>query len=766
MHNVLPPSSFAAMPSAVSAVPHPATRDDIVEGYGIQLDPTQATSYEQAPEATRRSSGSSVPSTMHGSPLDNLSSSAPSGSLSPRTHHSLTVRRVRHSKRPIMARSVFDPSLPSPPKRIMSLWSSSSLSAKPSSAQIVSRQAVAGPGPSSSAAAGTEVASSEPSGPTTMADIRRLITPDNLKLGKPVGLFKLLRNRTIKDVQHPPLFTPDAAQLHEILVQLKNHAPPIYLLRMASDDKYALVLKKWLIRFGKDPKEWGKCIAPLLQVLSRTEMSYDTLTDFKFGRLAINMIDKAKEAGVDGIKDMETAWKHFKKAAIAIADEDKKRKADEESEGNKVVDSNSAKKQRSEDGTARPVKSETSHGSADMSFFGNTSTLAGPSRPRPKLPDIKKRDPSETAPSKLPASTGPPTPKPPMAPAASLLASTLNAFRQQGAVRPSSNQAVLSANAAISIDSPPAEVKPAGPKPNKKGHVVRFRDNVPDSGDLVMVKEFKEEAWELEKAPWQQDEDLGGKTAHQLDMAEGRALRTHETIEAEIDWYEPLLYEGGAEIPAPTPEVEEQEARERGILGVLYTAAEVPSDPDESGVRIVQRGLQTGTWYPIHHDTSAVPPAAQNAAILSGLQTSASVSELLGSLNRDLFVPPTQQPQVYSYGQSQPAPGANYNYYSQQSQPAASAQPYGGGGSAYQQWTYAGSSAAGTGGYAGYGYEQANDRDRDRRDWDRESGRYGRGGGGGGSGGGGRRHGTVVCKHWLKNACFKGENCTFRHSRD
>ena len=62
------------------------------------------------------------------------------------------------------------------------------------------------------------------------------------------------------------MFIPEPEELREILVQLKNHAPPEYLMAMANDEKYTLVLRKWLGKLLKNPAHWEVVIAPLLQV--------------------------------------------------------------------------------------------------------------------------------------------------------------------------------------------------------------------------------------------------------------------------------------------------------------------------------------------------------------------------------------------------------------------------------------------------------------------------------------------------------------------
>ena len=408
-----------------------------------------------------------------------------------------------------MSLSVFEKVVPLPSNRVSTTWSSSSIERKPTKEE---REA---------AAKRAKVASEEK--PSNWATVQTVITPEALQAGKPLPLFKLLRQRRDADDNLlAPVFVPNPAQTLEILIQLKNHAPPIYLERLGQSEKYILVLRKWMMKATKEPKEWEKCMAPLLQVLGKTPVPVETMKDYKFGKHAKALSDKAESEGLKSAGDIVAAYKHYEKFVITQLKRDEEAKRREEAKGGTAGPGESsrsrpedggestrvtiasfltsvgaAKRQRADDGSARPVKSEppepakssTNKTSADMSFFGSTSSAgAGPSRPRAKLPDIKKRDPSDVPPA--PASV------PTSSPAAGLLAATMQALRQ-----PSQPM-----TAALTASAPEiVEIKPTGPKPNKKGHIVRFRDTVDDGGELVSVREFKEEAWELERPPWQHD---------------------------------------------------------------------------------------------------------------------------------------------------------------------------------------------------------------------------------------------------------------------
>jgi len=103
----------------------------------------------------------------------------------------------------------------------------------------------------------------------------------------------------------------------------------------------------------------------------------------------------------------------------------------------------------------------------DMSFFGPSAVASG-SKPKPKLPDIKKVE---------------------RAPASNLLMNTMRMLKPVKTDLSSSDP----------VSGTPVETKNV--KLNKKGFTVRFRDTIPD-GVLEAVKEFTRPAFEFEKPPW------------------------------------------------------------------------------------------------------------------------------------------------------------------------------------------------------------------------------------------------------------------------
>ena len=153
----------------------------------------------------------------------------------------------------------------------------------------------------------------------------------------------------------------------------------------------------------------------------------------------------------------------------------------------------------------------------DMTFFGAPPPSAAP-KPKSKLPDVKKREPS-AAPPPPPSASGP----------SSLLSATMSQLFKK-ADSPASGLVP-----SINAEQPPERK----PKLNRKGHTVRFKDTVPDGGDLVSVREFVRPDYEKEAERGDASDDVHGMSTHQLDMDEGKALRAHEGIEEIIEWYDP-----------------------------------------------------------------------------------------------------------------------------------------------------------------------------------------------------------------------------------
>ena len=94
----------------------------------------------------------------------------------------------------------------------------------------------------------------------------------------------------------------------------------------------------------------------------------------------------------------------------------------------------------------------------------------------------------------------------------------------------------------------------------------------------------------------------------------------------------------------------EQDARERGILAVSYPSGTLPSEPTETGVRVVSRGPDTRTW-----DVGTEAPAP---TVPTAIAPPSTVAELLGKINPTLLAPPAprpfQAPQPYPFPQPEP----------------------------------------------------------------------------------------------------------------
>lgn len=408
---------------------------------------------------------------------------------------------------------------------------------------------------------------------------------------------------------------------------------------------------------------------------------------------------------------------------------------------------------------AAPAKSS----SADMSFFRagpSASASASTVKPKAPLPSFKK--------APVPARP-PPVAAGPFA-TSSLLASTLSALNKR------TDLPKLPLGLAGATAEPVTEHKV---KLNKKGHSVRFRDVVPDGGALEDVKLFKEENWELEMPFWKVDDvgstfasglrrpvlnlqDVHGRSTHDLEVDEASALRGHVMDEDEkpVEWYEPdgeFPFKSSRRVhgscflayidytPRPvTGEAQVQEDRERGILA---SYSMINQDPDETGVRIVERGLDTKVFDPRNLLAPPPPVAAAPAPTVSALL--AGLGDLGGIVGN--IPPPQPQPYLASYGQpeQQPYQYGGYGGYNQAGHAPQPPPPQGVWAApthnAYEPppggWsTYPGN---GDGGGGGRGY------DRDNRD--RGSGGYSRGGSGHSGGQNRRNYKTQVCKFWLKN---------------
>lgn len=415
-------------------------------------------------------------------------------------------------------------------------------------------------------------------------------------------------------------------------------------------------------------------------------------------------------------------------------------------------------------------KEPTAPAKADMSFFGATPNASGPSKPRLKLPDIKKRD-SNAAPA--PVSTS------------SLLSATMSMLSKKPTDSPLN---------ALPINTPDMDVKPFVYAKPGKGKRVRFRDLIPDGGALEEIREFRQEPHELEPAPWADTvclklgdmrsgakgkQDVHGQSAHQLDMDEGKAMRIHEKVQEAIEWYEPdgefpsnntsptsdrfdAEYVSADTIPlVHSLEAQEQEARERGILALNYL--DQSSEPDETNVRIVERGADTFIMDPPGYQPPSIPGILPAPVSTS---TTLNLSELLGKINPIVLAPPPPQPATYDWAQQpqqqiQPQhiapqdPYAYQNNYPVQPQPQEYTYPTENSG-----WNQPSHQPLAANPYPG---AEGNNRppwgggDNYARNYDRDDGSGGRWGNGrsntNGGGGGGRGRGSKkrVCRYWLKN---------------
>ncbi|OCF40087.1 hypothetical protein I317_06100 [Kwoniella heveanensis CBS 569] len=526
----------------------------------------------------------------------------------------------------------------------------------------------------------------------TMETIRPLLAPGALKEPKPIPLFKNLRERSVKGKEMPPLFKPNPRELREIAIQLRDYASSEYLRAMADDHRYCEVWESWLNKAKSDVEKWEPAIAPMLQVLARTDMPVDYIKEIKFRAKAKTIANLAQERNLAHKGAIQTAWLRYRayvedvlfpanrfsaeyleeqaEAASACLSTNKRKldavTQDDGKPGPSKLPTPAANGATSKLGlsagaSSGPSKPSSNPKSAtDMSFFG-TGAGADPSpgssginKPKVKLPDIKKVD-STSAASRQP---------PPAATTSTsgLLASTLSSLTKNVGGSTPTNLNARSGGATPEYEK--KDVKPA--RYTAKGRLirsVRFKDLVREEeggGVLQQVREFKEEAWEFETPTW--EENLS--TVLQLDKAEGAALAKkwgHELI----DWYEPIPYwEVPADYPPVTPEAAAQTEREHGILAIAYPPGIPVPDPTESDVRVIESDeSQMRMMEPVNdselvlqHQARGVkthtlqPTAAASVAI-----PQASVSDLLKNLSGlQSVIPPAQSSNAY-----QPHPPAS-----------------------------------------------------------------------------------------------------------
>lgn len=518
-------------------------------------------------------------------------------------------------------------------------------------------------------------------------EINLLLRPKQLEQNKPALLFKLIRRKETKDGTFETVFQPSPEEFAEIFQGLYERASESYLRLMADKSLYTEQIGRWLKVFTKEPDMWEKAIAPLILLLSRTDMPVDFMLDYGIGKKVKSLVAKCEELGEFSSIDctdrqelrsfpaIKRAFDRYIKYCNDVllpknrkskppppkVDDSKKRKGDEPSAA-----AGPSKKPAPAPKTTTASAPKAAAARTDMSFFSAPSA----SKAKTSLPSFTKR-------------STPVAPPPTVSAATSLLAATMKKLKKDD------SPPIRSPRDEIVVDlTPVTRVEPkAGPKLNRKGHTVRWVDNVsPSSDKFLLVREFRQESYELEAAPWQEEvslpsltpltvqEGLHGMSAHQLDMQEGKAMRHHEGIEEVMDWYDPereyhpsshrrplltsfaAYYVPDQQPPPYTAEAQEQEARERSILAVSYHAEAIPPSADEASVRIVHpdpntRNMYTNPVYRAPVAATPAPPAPPSQQSVSDLLTTLG-NIALPNLGAPTPAPPPPQP---TYGQ-------NYNH--------------------------------------------------------------------------------------------------------
>lgn len=383
-----------------------------------------------------------------------------------------------------------------------------------------------------------------------MREIHKLLMPGVLQQNKPGHLFKHLRLREDKDGNTlPPAFEPTPQQLATIMTELSQHAPGSYLAAMGDNDRYAEMFRIWIRNSVRDPETWEVSLAPIFNVLSRTDMPVNYIQeDFKIGRLAKKALDKAVDANLftaPQIRKAYTKFDNYCKDVLFPKNRQKPLDSDSESDTPTVtkkrkLDPKTAVPARSSAAPAKPAATASGSkvpGRADMSFFGaNSGSATAAAKPKPKLPNFTKR----------PADAPPAT--------SSLLASTMKMLKKED---PMTRPAAAAPSRASPVSSVPLPRQPPKPtvKLNKKGFAVRWVDETPNAGrELEAIKMFKQEPHELERPFWQEEvsccplckadkqDGVQGMSLHDLETQEGKLMHhapVYDDIEEVIEWYEP-----------------------------------------------------------------------------------------------------------------------------------------------------------------------------------------------------------------------------------
>ncbi|WWC66904.1 uncharacterized protein I206_100811 [Kwoniella pini CBS 10737] len=529
----------------------------------------------------------------------------------------------------------------------------------------------------------------------TMKDVREFLTSNYFRTGKPMELFKFLRKREKKGEILPPQFTPNPKQVFEIVSAIRDHAPDSYLKKMAEDDRYCDVWGVWLFKAFKEIEKWESTIVPIFQVLAKTDMPFDNYEDARLRTRSRKVADLAMTKGLDSRNDIQLAYQKYEvwvknhilpKAKKEASDDEKddsnnkKRKIDDltnDKSGTSNLKLGTSKLPATApmvNGTkplvkpaaasiASSSKVSTGKSAADMSFFGSTPSSSSSTATKVigKLPEFKKKPtPTTNAPSQSASSS-----------ASSLLIRTMQGLKAVP------NPQVPISQSSTAGQSPVAEVKKEEVKPryNSKGKLirnVRFKDDVKSEeggGALEQVKEFTQEAKEFERFEWEpteeEEDEVRGHSAHDLDMAEGAALASARG-HAMIDWYDPTPYtESSHEVN--TPEVQHQTIRENGSLALYYPPGLPIPDPTENDVVIIEGDISIRKMDPVNAGQDILeyqsggqyraPPTQNSGNIIPPIQQG-SIGNLLNSLKGiPLPVHQQQQQNTYeSYGYNQPPP--------------------------------------------------------------------------------------------------------------
>jgi len=342
------------------------------------------------------------------------------------------------------------------------------------------------------------------------ADIAAVITRDRIEEDRPIDLFRHLRYRVIKGEPTPPIFEPNHFQLPLILRALSQFASNKYLRILADEERYLSVFRVWLRQFIADANLWAGSIVFILRILSRMDVPIDYLRDLEIGKLARRLRKRVEELNLPIQDQTNSAFQEFERFCKEVL-LPKNRQSPKEPEEKK---DEKKRKLEPEAGPAKkPKTASATNTSTDMSFF----TAPEPSAVKRPLPSIKKH-------------TAPPQPAKPV----NLLEQTLKSL-----TRPADPMARPVAPVAAASVVPPASFVPRpSKKKNKKGHTVQFVDEAGKPGDLLEnIRLFSQEDFEFEAVPWQND--THGASTHQLEAAEGSAMKVHEHLEEEVDWVEP-----------------------------------------------------------------------------------------------------------------------------------------------------------------------------------------------------------------------------------